>query len=104
MAWFKAALLARYTSFAPLALPAMSQPGTFAANALSAAVCMTNIALLRDPKLDLVNRAHQLGEETLAVLRSRKHPLIGDVRGRGLMVGIELALAPPPPTLEGLAE
>ncbi len=71
-------------------IPAGSQPGTFAANALSAAVCLTNIALLRDSRLDLINRAHQLGQETMEHVRERQHRLIGEVRGRGLMIGIEL--------------
>ena len=71
-------------------IPAGSQPGTFAANALSAAVCLANIQLLTDPDLDLVNRAHQLGEETMNALRGWNSPLIGEVRGRGLMIGIEL--------------
>jgi len=71
-------------------IPPGSQPGTFAANALSAAVCLANIALLRDPRLDLINRAHQLGQETLQRLRSSNHRLIGEARGRGLMIGIEL--------------
>ena len=71
-------------------IPPGSQPGTFAANALSAAVCMTNIELLTDPKLGLIERAHVLGIETMDRLRAADCPLIGEVRGRGLMIGIEL--------------
>ena len=71
-------------------IPPGSVPGTFAANALSAAVCLTNIGLLRDPKLALIDRARELGQETLEYLRSRDHRLIGESRGRGLMIGIEL--------------
>ena len=71
-------------------IPPGSQPGTFAANALSAAVCMTNIDLLTDPKLGLIERAHVLGIETMDRLRAADCPLIGEVRGRGLMIGIEL--------------
>ncbi len=71
-------------------IPPGSQPGTFAANALSAAVCMTNIDLLTDPKLGLIERAHVLGVETMDRLRAADCPLIGEVRGRGLMIGIEL--------------
>jgi 4-aminobutyrate aminotransferase len=71
-------------------IPPGSQPGTFAANALSAAVCLANIELLQDPKLDLINRAHQLGIETMEKVRSFDSPVIGEVRGRGLMIGIEL--------------
>lgn len=71
-------------------IPAGSQPGTFAANALSAAVCLTNIELLTDPKLALIERAHQVGLEATEKLRAADSPLIGEVRGRGLMIGIEL--------------
>ena len=71
-------------------IPPGSQPGTFAANALSAAVCLTNIDLLQDPKLDLIRRAHEVGLEAMQKLRAIDSPYIGEVRGRGLMIGIEL--------------
>src|SRR6185437_10517975 len=71
-------------------IPPGSTPGTFSANALSAAVCLANIELLQDPKLDLINRAHQLGVEAMDKVRSFDSPVIGEVRGRGLMIGIEL--------------
>ena len=71
-------------------IPPGSQPGTFAANALSAAVCLTNIDLLQDPKLELIRRAHEVGLEVMQKLRAIDSPYIGEVRGRGLMIGIEL--------------
>jgi 4-aminobutyrate aminotransferase len=71
-------------------IPPGSQPGTFAANALSAAVCLTNIDLLQDPKLELIRRAHEVGIEVMQKLRAIDSPYIGEVRGRGLMIGIEL--------------
>lgn len=71
-------------------IPAMSQPNTFAANALSAAVCLKNIELLQDPKLDLINRAHLLGNEVMQRIRDANSPRIGEVRGRGLMIGLEM--------------
>lgn len=71
-------------------IPPGSQPGTFAANALSATVCLANIQLLTDPDLGLLERTHELGLETMEKLRGADHPLIGEVRGRGLMIGIEL--------------
>ncbi len=71
-------------------IPPGSQPGTFAANALSAAVCLANIGLLTDPKLALIERAHRLGLEILDRVRTADCPLIGEARGRGLMIGIEL--------------
>ena len=71
-------------------LPPYSQPQTFAANALSAAVCMTNIDIIL--KNGLVPRAGELGRDMLEKLRNAMAdtPLIGEVRGRGLMIGIEL--------------
>jgi len=39
----------------------------------------------------LVERAHSLGEAALGLLQGlRSHPHVGDVRGRGLMMGIEI--------------
>jgi 4-aminobutyrate aminotransferase len=69
-----------------------SQPGTFAANSLSAAVCLTNIDILTDRNQDLMGRATMLGEQTLARLRKETDDIriIGDVRGRGLFIGVEL--------------
>ena len=71
-------------------LDPMSQPQTFAANALSAVVCMTNIDILM--KNDLISRAGDLGEEIINKLKDASSgiELIGEVRGRGLMIGIEL--------------
>jgi 4-aminobutyrate aminotransferase len=69
-----------------------SQPGTFAGNALSSAVCMTNIDIITDKNYDLMDRAAQLGEEIKARLweGAKKTRIIGDVRGRGLFIGVEL--------------
>jgi len=40
---------------------------------------------------DLVERARKLGEMALARMQGlRRHPHVGDVRGRGLMLGVEL--------------
>jgi 4-aminobutyrate aminotransferase len=69
-----------------------SQPGTFAGNALSSVVCMTNIDILTDKNYDLMGRATQLGEEIKARLweEAKETRIIGDIRGRGLFIGIEL--------------
>jgi 4-aminobutyrate aminotransferase len=69
-----------------------SQPNTFAGNALSAAACMTNIDILTENNSDLIYRAGQVGEKTKGRLLegAKESRYIGDVRGRGLMVGIEL--------------
>lgn len=71
-------------------IPDGSVPNTFAANSVSAAVALTNIAILQDPELDLVNRAHTLGLAAQKHIRGFNSPLVGEVRGRGLMIGIEL--------------
>lgn len=71
-------------------IPDGSQPNTFAANSVSAAVSLTNISLLQDPKLDLINRAAALGEEIKERIRGFNSPHVGEVRGLGLMIGIEL--------------
>lgn len=69
-----------------------SQPGTFAGNALAATVCMTNIDILTDKNYDLIGRAAQLSAETKARLQegAKSTRIIGDVRGRGLFIGVEL--------------
>ena len=71
-------------------IPDGSMPNTFAANSLSAVVALTNISILQDPELDLLNRAHTLGLEAQERIRGFGSPLVGEVRGRGLMIGIEL--------------
>jgi 4-aminobutyrate aminotransferase len=71
-------------------IPDGSMPNTFAANSVSAAVALTNISLLQDESLGLLKRAHTLGLEAQERIRGFNSPLIGEVRGRGLMIGIEL--------------
>lgn len=69
-----------------------SQPNTFAGNALTAATTLANIEILKENDFALVKRAAALGEEIKGWLREgqKDSRLIGDVRGRGLMIGIEL--------------
>jgi 4-aminobutyrate aminotransferase len=69
-----------------------SQPGTFAGNALSCKVCLTNIDLITDKDMDLLGRTQQLGEEIKGMFNdaSRTINAIGDVRGNGLMIGVEV--------------
>jgi 4-aminobutyrate aminotransferase len=69
-----------------------SQPNTFAGNAVSAVACMTNIDILTENDNDLINRAAQVGEEVKSRLLegAAGTGIIGDVRGRGFMIGIEL--------------
>jgi ornithine--oxo-acid transaminase len=67
-----------------------SHGSTFGGNPLGCAVARTAIAVLRDEQL--VERAAEQGEWFLAQLRQLAHPDITDVRGRGLIAGIELRL------------
>ena len=62
---------------------------TFGGNPVSCAAASATITLLKD---GLVDNAARVGEHLLNGLRQLqdRHPLIGDVRGKGLMIGIEL--------------
>jgi ornithine--oxo-acid transaminase len=61
---------------------------TFGGNALGAAVGLAAINLLLDEKL--ADRAASQGAYLLARLRTIASPVITDVRGKGLLIGIEL--------------
>jgi 4-aminobutyrate aminotransferase len=69
-----------------------SQPNTFAGNALTAAVTLTNIEILSENEFELVKRAGLLGDKIQGWLKDGAKDLrtIGEVRGRGLMIGIEM--------------
>lgn len=69
-----------------------SQPNTWAANALSSVVSMTNIDILTENDAALIKRAGVLGEEVSHQLRegAKDIQVIGEVRGKGLMIGIEM--------------
>jgi len=69
-----------------------SQPNTFAGNAVAAVACMTNIDILTENESELIQRTAQIGEEIKDRLRqgATETRIIGDVRGRGFMIGIEL--------------
>lgn len=64
--------------------------GTFRGNQLAMAAGAATLAYVRENRL--AERAGVLGARMLAQLRSlaTDHPCIGDVRGRGLMIGVEL--------------
>ncbi len=69
--------------------PPGAHASTFGGNPVSCAAATATIGLL---KQGLVANAASVGAHLVEGLRElqRKHPLIGDVRGRGLMIGIEL--------------
>jgi adenosylmethionine-8-amino-7-oxononanoate aminotransferase len=91
---------------------ARSRPGfvhgfTFSHNPVTAAACLATLEILE--REGLVERAAVMGERALARLEAlRAHPHVGDVRGRGLMIGLEIvadkAARRPFPRVEGRAE
>jgi 4-aminobutyrate aminotransferase len=72
-----------------MAWPPGAHASTFGGNPVSCAAALATITLLRS---QLVANAADVGGHMKAGLASlaEKHPLIGDVRGRGLMIGVEL--------------
>lgn len=63
---------------------------TFAGNALACAAAIATLDIVE--KDQLAARAHALGDYLQSALTARigKHPLVRDIRGRGLLVGVEL--------------
>ena len=83
---------------------------TFGGHPAGCAVALENIAIMEEE--GLVERSAEMGARLLARLREalHRHPLVGDIRGRGLLIGIELvadrrhAPAGPPRHLGGDGE
>jgi 4-aminobutyrate aminotransferase/(S)-3-amino-2-methylpropionate transaminase len=67
--------------------------GTYGGNPIACAAALAAIEIIENEKL--VERARHLGEILFASLReiAAKHPEIGEIRGRGAMVAIELVKA-----------
>jgi ornithine--oxo-acid transaminase len=61
---------------------------TFGGNPLAAAVGLAALSLLRDERL--ADRARDAGDRLMRGLRAFRHPAIREVRGRGLLIGLEL--------------
>jgi len=66
---------------------------TFGGNPLSCAAALATLRLLQD---GLVDNAGKVGARLIEKLKGlqAKHPVIGDVRGKGLMVGVEIVRDP----------
>lgn len=69
-------------------LPVSVHGSTFGGNPLACAAALATLQVLREESLPA--RAAELGEFFLSRLRRISSPLIRDVRGLGLMVGVEL--------------
>jgi 4-aminobutyrate aminotransferase len=69
--------------------PPGSHASTFGGNPVSAAAALATITLLKD---SLMKNAAEVGAFMMDKLKDlqQRHQIIGDVRGRGLMIGIEL--------------
>jgi len=69
--------------------PPGAHASTFGGNPVSCAAALATIKLLRE---QYVQNAATVGEFMMSGLRElqEKHAVIGDVRGRGLMIGVEL--------------
>jgi 4-aminobutyrate aminotransferase-like enzyme len=66
---------------------------TFGGNPVSCAAALANIAFLQD---GVIEASAEKGEGLMARFRElqKTQPLIGDVRGKGLMIGVELIADP----------
>ncbi|WP_188207106.1 ornithine--oxo-acid transaminase [Alkalibacillus aidingensis] len=65
-----------------------SHGSTFGGNPLACAVSLASLEVLEDEKL--AERSLELGEHMLNELKSIDNPIIKDVRGKGLFIGVEL--------------
>jgi ornithine--oxo-acid transaminase len=61
---------------------------TFGGNPLAAAVGSAALHLLRDE--DLITSARERGAQLIAGLREMRHAAVREVRGKGLLIGLEL--------------
>jgi len=69
--------------------PSGSHASTFGGNPVCCAAALETVALLEE---ELMDNAARIGDYLVAKLAElqQRHALIGDVRGRGLMIGVEL--------------
>lgn len=66
-----------------------SHGSTFGGNPVSCAAALATLRLIEN---GLMQNAAEMGESLLSALRKMQgsHPVIGDVRGKGLMIGLEI--------------
>jgi 4-aminobutyrate aminotransferase len=76
-----AALMARW--------PRGAHGSTFGGNPVACAAALATLDVLEDE--GCYDRARRLGERAMAVLRDRHSPAVVDVRGLGLMIGVQMA-------------
>lgn len=65
-----------------------SHGSTFGGNPMACAVSIASLDVLIDE--NLVERSHRLGEYFISKLKEINNPIIKEVRGRGLFIGVEL--------------
>ncbi len=72
-----------------MAWPSGAHASTFGGNPVACAAALETLRLLRE---SLIANAATVGAHLMAGLKALmdRHPLVGDVRGRGLMIGVEL--------------
>lgn len=82
-------LSATFASAEVMSWPPGAHASTFGGNPVSCAAALATLELLED---GLIENSLQVGEVLRAELRARlgDHPNVGEVRGRGLMVGVEI--------------
>jgi 4-aminobutyrate aminotransferase len=88
--------------------PTGSHASTFGGNPISCQAALETIALLEE---ELIDNAARMGDLLMSRLAQLKacHPIMGDIRGRGLMVGVEIVTdnetrQPAPELRDGLIE
>jgi len=67
----------------------VAQVNTYGGHPVAAAVALRNIEIMEAEKL--ADRAAETGKYLIDGLRTlMKHPIVGDVRGKGLLIGLDL--------------
>ena len=76
----------------PAANVQFNQLSTYGGHPVACAVALANLAILEED--GLIENSARVGASLLAGLRelAAEHPIVGDVRGKGLLIGVELAV------------